>query len=455
MKKISLWATMLAMIMVCGLSVVSCSKDDEKNNSGKNGGNNGGKQEQTYEFNDYINAYYVRCERVGANLVIEMIFENITDYDINGAKLTLVNGAIVDNLGNLYYINNREVVLASATNTNSISNYTTSWQTLNIPANGYVVYYIKIYDFDSTNTARTLSFDLSFSSSSLPVESFDVTAYDFIISDNRIMDKGIMTNDTALVYTVTNCERVGSVLQIDYTITNTSKIELGNITFTTGSEALDDLGNYYYNNYVMVAFGEGTYKDSYIQQIKSGETINGRVRIQQFDATNKAKFISVPIGCTSSTYVFSDNTVRFLTIPIKDNRVLNGGIQTPDLKLDFSLTSAKVDDEGNLIVNYTIKNNTGDDLKNVELALNNYALDDLSNEYSSRSYSVNGSDFDSTWWGAIVINSIAQGASIPAAIKIMDFNEKAKNVSFGLSIKCDNYECADGIIRFLTIPIQK
>lgn len=453
MKKISLWATMLAMLVICGLCVTSCGKDDEEEDGG--GGNNGGKKEQTYNFGDYVNAYYVRCERVGANLVVEMVFENISGKDINGAKLSLVNGAIVDDLGNAYYVNNRKVVLASATNINSISNYSTTWQTLNISANGYVVYYIKIYDFDSTNTAKKLSFDLSFSSTSLPVETFDVTAYDFVIDDNRVMGRGVMTNDTALVYKVTNCERVGSVLQIDFTVTNNSELDLGTLTFSSDGYATDDLGNQYYNTYASIAFGAGTYKNTYLQQIPSGETINGRLRISNFDPTNKAKFVSFPMPCSSSSYTLTDNVVRFLTIPINDNRVLNGGIQNPDLKLSVNFVNAKVDEEGFLIVNYTITNNTGDALKNVEIGLNNYALDDLSNSYSGMTYSVNGSEFGNTWWGAVIINSIAQDATIPAAVKIMNFNENAKNVSFGLSIKSDNYEFVDGTIRFLAVPISK
>lgn len=454
MKKISLWATMLAMLLICGLCVTSCSKDDEEKDGG---GGNGGKKETTYNFDDYINAYYVRCERVGANLVVELVFENITDHDINGAKLSLTDGAIVDDLGNAYYVNNRKVVLASATNVNSTSNYSTTWQSVNISAKGYVIYYIKIYDFDSTNSAKKLSFDLSFSSSSLPVENFDITAHDFDIEDHRVKEHGIMTNDTALVYTVTNCERVGSVLQIDFTVTNNSKIDLGNLTFVGHGEASDDLGNHYYSQYSQIAFGAGTYKNTYTQQLEPGKTINGRLRITDFDATNKAKFVSVPIPCSSSTYTFTDNVVRFLTIPIKDNRPLAAGIQTPDLKLDFDLKSATVDENGYLVVNYTITNNTGENLTNVGINDMSYLLDDLSNSYSGTymKYSINGGEYHTAWWGGTVTN-IAADASISVGLRLeTPFDTHATKVSFSHAISCDNYEFADSRVRFLTIPIQK
>ncbi len=454
MKKISLWATMLALL-VCGLCVTSCSKDDEEKDGGS--GKNGGKKEQTYNFDDYINAYYVRCERVGANLVVELVFENITDYDINDAKLLLTNGTIVDDLGNPYYVN-RKVVLASATNINSTSNYSTTWQTLDIPAKGYAIYFIKIYDFDSTNSARKLSFDLSFSSSSLPVESFDITAHDFDIEDRRVKERGIMTNDTALVYTVTNCERVGSVLQIDFTVTNNSQIDLGNLTFVGNGGASDDLGNSYLSQYSEIAFGAGTYKNTYTQQLEPDKTINGRLRITDFDATNKAKFVSVPISCSSSTYTFSDNVVRFLTIPIKDNRPLAAGIQTPDLKLDIDLKSATVDENGYLVVNYTITNNTGENLTNVGIDDMGYILDDLSNSYysSSMKYSINGGEYHTAWWGGTTVNNIAENSTITVGLRLeTPFDTHATNVSFSHAISCDNYEFADNRVRFLTIPIQK
>lgn len=454
MKKISFWATMLAMLVVCGLSVTSCSKDDKEETNG------GGGKQQTYSLDDYVYKYWTRCERVGANLVIEMVFENISDNNIYGAKLALVNGDIKDNLGNTYSTRTFNVELASATDINSISNYTQEWQTLNIPAGRAVAYFVKIKDFDPSNRATKVSFDATFSvSSGLPATTYTINTSTLPIEDRRVMGNGIMTNDTALVYTVTNCERVGGVVQIDFTVTNDSEIELGNLTFGCAGNATDDLGNNYYTGligYGDIAFGAGSYKNSYVQQLKPHKTINGRLRIDNFDTTNKAKFVSVPISCESSTYTFSDDVARFITVPITDNRVLSGGIQTPDLKLGFALTNAKVDNDGDLIVNYTITNNTGDELQNVELAGVGYALDNLSNSYPSNwTYAVNGSDFSSTWWGAIVINSIANGATISSAVKIPNFNRNANNVSLNLSIKSDNYECVDGTIRFLTIPIQK
>lgn len=455
MKQISLWATIIAMI-VCGITITSCSKDEEKDN-------NGGEKEKVSNLDDYVDKYCIRCERVGANLVVEVVFENITDNAINDALLKLKDGKITDNIGNVYYVDAGGATTAYLTNTtdiNTIPNYGNKWTSMNIPAKGYVIYFIKILNFDSSNKATKISFDLTFSSSSLPADNYDVTAHDFIITDNRVMENGIQTNDTALVYQVTNCERVGAVLQIDFNVTNDSEIEMGNLTFSCADKAVDNLGNTYYTNlsgYGDLAFGAGGYKNIYTLQLKPHETIKGRIRINNFDTTNKAKSASIPLSCTSSSYVFSDDVVRFITIPLKDNRILYGGIQSPDLKLDINFVSATLDENRYLIVNYTITNNTGDNLTNLTFKGDSNILDDLSNSYynNSMKFSFNGSDFTSAWWVGAITN-IAAGATISAAIKVeTPFNANAKNVTFDIGLSSDNYEFVDSKIYFITIPIQR
>lgn len=468
MKKISFWATMLAMLVVCGLSVTSCSKDDKEETNG------GGGKQQTYSLDDYVYKYWTRCERVGANLVIEMVFENISDNNIYGAKLALVNGAIKDNLGNTYYVNTYDVTLASATDINSISNYTQEWQTLNIPAGRAVAYFVKIKDFDPSNRATKVSFDATFSvSSGLPATTYTINTSTLPIEDRRVMEKGIQTNDTALVYKVTNCERVGSVLQIDFTVTNNSAIEMGNLTFGTPKDATDDLGNsYYYRDNLKIAFEDGFYKSEYQIRVKPNETAHGRIRITGFDSTNKAKSVTVPIQCISDTYKLTDDIVRFLTIPIRDYRVLYDGIQTPDLNIVVKLQGTEVDDDNNLTIKYTIKNNTGETLQNFAVGVlgNAGASDDLSNQYYWRDnmyVSLNGSDFGidtgynstayngSGFYGKWRKTTIPDGETVDAAVKIKDFAVRANNVTFILGVSSDNYEPADNKIHFITIPVQR
>lgn len=451
MKKNEFMATMLAMLVICGLCVTSCGNDDEEEGGG--GGNNGGKKETTSYLDDYVYKYWTRCERVGANLVVEFAFENLTDKNISGAQLTLANDLIYDNLGNQYRVG-FSTSLASATNISSISNYSNRWQTLNIPAKSTVFYFIKIEDFDSSNKASSISFGATFSATSgLPATSYTLETSTIPITDNRIMNNGIMTNDTALVYTVTNCERVGSVLQVDFTITNNSDIEMGGLSFSPADIAQDNMGNNYYVGNIQVAFGEALYKNSYLLRLKPRETANGRIRIKDFDSTNRASLISFSFYCSAANYVLSDNVVRFRSIPIKDNRVTSDGIQTPDFKLDVKLTGAEIDNEGYLKVNYTIQNNTGENLNNFTIQSYSQALDDLSNTYyiGDFYYSINNSNFFSQG----VRMTIHDGATVPATVAIKDFSTKAKNVTFNLKVSCDNYEFADDIMHFITIPISK
>lgn len=454
MKKISLWATTLAMMLVCGLCVTSCSKDDEES---VEGGKNGGKEEQTLDLDKYIQAYYVRGERVGNNLIVEMLIVNQLDKDISnfvlGVPTEYEDFLVYDDLGNQYKNN---IEFASATPTSAKSTYSwQGWQTLTIPANSYVAYFMTIHDFDPTNRARKITYDLKCKSPSIPSDEYSTIMFrNFDITDNRVMENGIQTNDTALVYRLIDCQRVGSVLQIDFSVSNDSYINMGYLTFVSGS-ATDDLGNKYeYGMSTNVAFDDGVYKSEYKIRLQSGETKYGRLRITDFDTSNKAKYVSIPLVCSSDAYTLSDDRARFLTIPVKDNRILYEGIQTPDLKIDVALAGTEVDESGNIIVNYTIKNNTGEPLTHFAIDRNGSIIDDISNRYDSSStmlLSINGSDFSSQ--GART--TIPAGATVNAAVALKNINSKAKNVNFDLQVSCDNYECADRLMHFITIPVQR
>lgn len=456
MKKISLWATMLAMLLICGLCVTSCSKDDEEKDGG---GKNGGKNEQTFDLGKYIKAYFIRGERVGSNLIVEMALVNQTDRDITNFRVGIPseyeNYLIYDDLGNQYTGGNASIEFASATENSSKSTYSTrGWMTLTIPAKGTAYYFMTIHNFDPTNRARKITYDMICKSPEIPGDDYStIYFHDFDITDYRIMENGIQTNDTALVYRLIDCQRVGSVLQIDFSVTNYSNIDMGNLTFISGT-ASDDLGNSYeYASLTNVAFGEGVYNREYKIRLKSGETAYGRLRIKNFDQTNKAKYVSIPLVCSSDTYTFSDDRARFLTIPVKDNRILHDGIQTPDLNLDIKMTGTEEDKDGNKIINLTIKNNTGETLEDFTVGYTGYVIDDISNRYDGLfmlHFSMNDSEFFTNG----VKTTIQPGATVKTSIGLTGLNAKAKNVTFNLGVSCDNYEFADNLIHFITIPVQ-
>ena len=455
MKKLSLWATMLAMLVICGLCVTSCGKDDEED--GGSSGNNGGKKEQTLDLDKYIKAYYVRGERVGSNLIVEMFIENQLDTDISdfvvGVPTEYENFLIYDDLGNQYTNN---VEFASATESSAKSTYSRQgWQKLTIPGKGYVAYFMTIHDFDTTNKARKITFDLICKSPSIPTDDYNtIMFHNFDITDNRVLENGIQTNDTALVYNLIDCQRVGNVLQIDFSVTNKSAIDMGNITFIAGN-ATDDLGQKYeYGSYTNVAFGDGLYQQQYKIRLRSGETNYGRLRIKSFDATNKAKFVNIPLLCSSDSYTLSDDRARFLTLSISDNRVLYDGIQTPDLKLDIKLAGTEEDESGNKIINFTIKNNTGESLNNITLTYDGSIIDDISNRYDP-SYSLLFSMNNSEFFSQGVKTTIPDGTTVNAAVALKGLNAKAKNVTFNLRVSCDNYEFADDLMHFITVPISE
>ena len=340
MKKISLWATMLAMLVICGLCVTSCGKDDEEE-----GGDNGGGK-TNYTLDDYVDKYWMECSRVGNNLIVEFVFENISDQTIYGAELALTDGCIKDNLGNIYYTDRgstTSVYLASAISqdgifTSALSNYGKKWQSINIPAGAKAHYVVKITKFDSSGRANNISFDAVF------------------------------------------------------------------------------------------------------------------------------KVVS---GLPSQSY-----TIETSTIPVTDNRIRANGIQTPDLNIGVQLVGAEVDEDDNLTIEYTIKNNTGIILQNFTVGVleNKNAIDDVNNSYYWRDNvyaSLNNSDYavengynrtyynGNGFFGKWCKTNIPADATVPAKILIKGFDKRARSVTLDLGVSCENYEPMDNQIHFITIPVQR
>lgn len=344
MKKISLWATMLAMLVISGLCVTSCSKDDKET---------GGKKEQVSSLDDYVDKYWVLCERVGNNLILEFQFKNKTDQPIMGAKLVLTGGMsggiIQDNLGNAYYTSAgaaTSVYLASAISQDDVflsalSNYGGEWMSINIPAGATAHYVVKITGFDTSGQATSISFDAVFSAES---------------------------------------------------------------------------------------------------------------------------------GLPEQTY-----TLDTSTIPVTDNRVRFNGIQTPDLNLDVQLVGTEVDEEDNLTIEYTIKNNTGQTLQNFCVGVPERigsagATDDVNNSYywcDNVFASLNNSDYATIgsynatyyngngYFGKWCKMTLPADATVPAKVLIKGLDKRANNVTLDLGVSCENYEPMDNKIHFITIPVTR
>ena len=130
-------------------------------------------------------------------------------------------------------------------------------------------------------------------------------------------------------------------------------------------------------------------------------------------------------------------------IKITDNRVLKDGVQTNDNNLAYTLQSCCYNSEGNVVLKFSVKNNTGYGLEYFTLS-DNKAYDDLGNAYNTyvENYSY------SRW-------NINEGGSINVTCTVENVNKNAKNITVWLYNSISNYIPTDNVVRFITIPIQK
>lgn len=192
---------------------------------------------------------------------------------------------------------------------------------------------------------------------------------------------------------ITRCERVADVLIVDFKMKNVSGKDLQQVELRTAYNcAKDNLGNEYYNSQDVSLGGKWNYSGK--KSIKKNETITGSFRIRDFDKTNSAQKLTLNFKCASSDLDF-DGEVSIANIKIADKRVLTDGIDTNDFGLKYQLvgTDRKIVDGRNCsFITFTVTNNTGVNLSNVNFNLSYFYSDteqfrcDISSDGSAFSY---------------------------------------------------------------------
>ena len=251
--------------------------------------------------------------------------------------------------------------------------------------------------------------------------------------------------------TITGCERVGSVLIVDFTVKNISKKDEQNFNLSS-LKTYDNLGNSYTwvdNGETYVAFGEGDYSNNRTTSIRSGETIRGSFKITNFDPTNSATRIELAFNCKSPVHGFSGG-VSSKNIPVTDHRVMSNGIQTNDRRLDYTMRQISYDENGNCIVAFSLKNNTGKELKNLKLG-SCRTLDNFGNYYD---YWSTGISFDGENFSRDKTTNVPVDGTIDIFIKIDDFDENAYALNASIGIESSYVVFNDNTIRLLNISLN-
>lgn len=249
---------------------------------------------------------------------------------------------------------------------------------------------------------------------------------------------------------ITRCERVADVLIVDFKMKNVSGKDLQQVELSKSNNfigSMDNLGNDYYHTQD-VSLG-GKWSGSGQKSIKKNETITGSFRIRGFDKTNSAQKLTLIFKCASSDLNFNGE-VSIANIKIADKRVLTDGIDTNDFGLKYQLvgTERKIVDGRNCsFITFTVTNNTGVNLSNVDFHASNFSGDTES--FSICQMSSDGSAFSYT---ATV--RIQTGETKTLTICIYDVPDRIKQLRGTVTCSTDSYILCSENVNFYDMTFE-
>ena len=245
---------------------------------------------------------------------------------------------------------------------------------------------------------------------------------------------------------VTNCERVGNNLQVDFTMKNISGVDLNQVQLNGGVMCEDNTGEKYYSE---ISLG-GNWLTSVRTSMDKGETITGSFLIKNFNKSIKVNQLNLIFICSCPTLDFNGRG-EIDKVKVLDNRVMSDGIRTNDLGLVYKLVSAEyktVDNENVADITFTVTNNTGLDLQDFQLNLGStYFEDNIGKRYNSIAIS-NGGDFYTNVHGTFKKSSTWQ-----LTIRIPKININSKTFNGSVYCTVDGYPLGDSYVNFYDIPL--
>ena len=256
---------------------------------------------------------------------------------------------------------------------------------------------------------------------------------------------------------ITRCERVGSVLMIDFTVKNKQETML---TVTLRDQnVIDDAGNTYVSMWAdkiaHVQLGSSDYSDGATANIPGNREATGHIKVYDFDPLNKSTEVDLIMAVGIDGVELSNKKYDESGIVIVDNRVLDNGIQSNDTKLSYQVTSCIYNQEdNNVYLDFTITNNTGTTLKEFGMGYMHggeaRVYDNNTNTYESQIRF--GED---EWYHFGATDLFMAGATQKATIKIENVRSTATELTIYIGASAKDYLFEDGTVRFLAIPIQR
>ena len=247
------------------------------------------------------------------------------------------------------------------------------------------------------------------------------------------------------------CERVGSVLRIDYTMKNVSGQNLRNIKFGLPI-VVDNNGKKNYQNNKL-SFNDGEFQPwTTTFSMSKGDEMTGTFVITEFDETNEATKVDLSFDAVIDDVDFNGEG-NYRGLSIKDNRCMANGIQTNDLRLTYKDATCTYQN-GYAYLSFYVTSKT--DIR--DFTLRKYAMeqpvfrDNLGKTYTAYIYVSFGNSGSYPDEATI---SLRAGVSQKVTYRIANFDSRATQITTGIMpVASSTYPMTDDHIRVYDIPVR-
>lgn len=258
-------------------------------------------------YTKFVDINVIHCERVGGVLMIDYTVANKLDSRI---EVELFSPSVSDNGGGSYTDAMGVVSIAFGDNEYYHS------ATAHINAKDTIVGHAKVKEFDPNDKSSSVKLKLSVGITGETLADKPFEQGKIPVIDRRVKEQGVQTNDTCLVYRVTSCTAVDNDVELNFSIVNETGMTLTDFgmgyAYGGGAECYDRQGNNYESS---IRFDGGEwYHLAATDRFAAGSMVSGTILVK--DVRPSTTEISVNIGVSAKNYIFADDHVRFLAIPI-------------------------------------------------------------------------------------------------------------------------------------------
>lgn len=299
MKLFKYMAMIIAALCMMG-TFVSCEEKEEE------------VQEESADnnlFPRYFKTKIESCERVGDVLIVDLTITNKSGKDVQDltfrTEWSSELGNSRDDLNNeLHY--NMTFSLNGGSYKHSLSN-------VSILAGESIKLKIHVRDFDKTNSASYVWLYVNTPSDMLKMGMYSGLKLEKLkVTDNRVLSKGVQTNDRKLSYSFIKAQRDenNNDVYMYFKLKNNTGMHLRNIKIESHSANLaDNLGNSYY-----MYFGadKNYMSSSYTTDLEVGAEMEFIVKVR--DVAIQATRFSGHFDVNADNYVMDDNVLNFFNL---------------------------------------------------------------------------------------------------------------------------------------------